>query len=210
MTNPPNDGRRIARALALLAASILVSLAGSFAATGLAMSGYDLFWHVSVAGCAVGLTGALLLTRYHRAYRAAAATFVLSGLVTAAQQLFHDFGVLREAGELFWFAALAVTMLLCYGAMYNAVRGHLRASGAPEELATRGRRWVVWTLVALLLNLVSMAALQYLAITAAWYAFAQLCVVMVAFAFLVSALIVGVRYLLSARKFFLQQCGRKT
>lgn len=214
MTTGLTEGRSIGRALLLLVWSILISLLGSFAATGLAMRGVDLFWLASLAGYAVGLVGALLLMRYCKAYGSAAVTFAIGGLTVAVRQfrltVYYAYGVTNEGFELLWFVALAVVTLLNYGAMYGAVREHLRAAAAPEPLQKQGARWVQWTAVALLLNLVSIASMSYLSLSGEWYALIQLCVVMVAFAFMVSALVVGIRYLLGARKFFLQQSGRKT
>lgn len=205
-----SDDLRTAHSILLLLISLLVALIGSFAASAAESVGLDIMWVVSLTGYAIGLVGAAKEALHERAYLPAALIFVIGIVVTCAQRFTASSA--QTALPLVYLAMLwsllnVLITVANFAAVYYAVGRQLSATHAPEDIKPMGRRWVLWTVVSLAFSFSGAYLVQMLPLAARSELIAQMTVLVLAFAFMVSAVVMGVRFLSKARKFYLTRSG---
>lgn len=209
-----NDAKRAAHGLTLVLASLLLMVASSFAMRAPVRNGIALHGLVSIAGYAPGAAGVALLLPYETHYKSALSALLAGICVALAQQItqatYPSPGGLSEG-------FLQVTSLLLTGSVTvwffaglgRALREHLRAAGASAELASRGKHWAGFTALAIALSAAGSYGINRLPLPAHAQTLVQLCLLFAGFALMVSALVIGVRFLLAARRYFIHISGGK-
>ena len=209
-----NDAQRAVRGVTLVLASVLFTVAGSFAASAMAMNGIELYWLVSAAGYVLGAAGVVLLLPYDKHYKGALGALLAGGCTVLAQRMMQ--GTYQLVGISSEVLFQAVFLLITGGVtVWNfaelncALRMHLRSAGAPEALASRGKHWTGFTALAIALSATGSYGVTKLPLSAHAQVLVQLCLLFAGFAFMVSALVIGIRFLLAARRYFIHISGGK-
>lgn len=209
-----NDAQRAVRGVTLVLASLLFTVAGSFAASAMAMNGIELYGLVSIAGYVIGAVGVALLLPYDTHYKGALGALLAGCCAVLAQQIsqntYYRFGIASSVS--YQAAFLLITggiTVWNFAELNSALRAHLRAVGAPEELASRGKHWTGFTALAIVLSAAGSYGAEQLPLSVHAQTIVQLCLLFAGFALMVSALVIGVRFLLAARRYFIHISGGK-